>query len=407
MSEERPRRVLLVEGDPVLGTVLREQLQSLGHPCVLHAEPGPAMEQARREGFTVALVDERLGDMAGLGFLKELAEVQPSTVRVVVSSGREADDIREGIRHGLLFQCLPKPWGRDELFRVVHSACEWHASRAEIATLGNLNRSLVEQVHRPGPGPAELTSPTPPSGLDTAVDLAVRLLQSHHPNLGNASLRVVALCRTIAEIAGIPAAETVDFLRAAALHDVGLVSVDRAVVRRWLRDPSKCTEEELGLVRAHPVIAESILGQEPALAGVARICRHHHEAYDGSGYPDGLKGETIPRLARLLAPVVHFCHRSGSASQVLAEMEPAVGRAFDPAAFRALVQALPRTSLPRGEREVPLADLRAGMVLGCDILNASGHPLLPKGRELRESDIQRVAAIHRVTPLAPYILVAC
>lgn len=392
MSEAAQLRVLVVEPDPPSGHLLCEQLRALGLEGVLQAETGRALDLARRESFTLALVGERLGESSGLRFLEVLADVQPSMARAVVSGGRDPVAVREAVRSGLLLGCLDRPWTEEDLLRVVRAASDWQSSCTRPVSAD------------PCPGSRPVL---PEPGLDAAVNLSVRLLQAYHPNLGNASLRVAALSRSVAEVAGVPPHELTAFLQAAALHDVGLVSVDRGIVRRWLRDPSKCTEEELSMLRAHPVATEAILGTVPALAGAARLCRHHHESFDGSGYPDGLKGEMIPRLARLLSPVIHFCHRLGPARSVLADMEAWVGRTFDPSAFQVLVEALPRASLPRGEREVPLAELKAGMVLGGDILNASGHPLLPRGRELRESDIHRVSAIHRVTPLAPYVLVFC
>jgi hypothetical protein len=112
-------------------------------------------------------------------------------------------------------------------------------------------------------------------------------------------------------------------------------------------------------------------------------------------------------LSRILAPVVHFCHRNGSTTQILNELESLSDKQFDPTAVRLLAKALPMTQIPRGERELLLIELKAGMVLGRDLFNAGGHLLLPKGRELKDSDINRIIAINRVTPLTPFVLVYC
>jgi HD-GYP domain-containing protein (c-di-GMP phosphodiesterase class II) len=240
-----------------------------------------------------------------------------------------------------------------------------------------------------------------------SIEMSIQMLSVFHPNLGNASLRAVAICRTIGELMELPPTELPRLLWAAALHDIGMLSVDRSIVRRWLRDTAKCTDEELALIRHHPDISEAVLKNFPALASAADIVRHHHEAFDGSGYPDGLKGETIPHLARILAPVVHFCHRNGSTTQILNELESLSDKQFDPMAVRLLAKALPMTQIPRGERELLLIELKAGMVLGRDLFNAGGHLLLPKGRELKDSDINRIISINRVTPLTPFVLVYC
>jgi hypothetical protein len=105
--------------------------------------------------------------------------------------------------------------------------------------------------------------------------------------------------------------------------------------------------------------------------------------------------------------VIHFCHRNGSTTQILNELESLSDKQFDPMAVRLLAKALPMTQIPRGERELLLIELKSGMVLGRDLFNAGGHLLLPKGRELKDSDINRIISINRVTPLTPFVLVYC
>lgn len=105
--------------------------------------------------------------------------------------------------------------------------------------------------------------------------------------------------------------------------------------------------------------------------------------------------------------MVHFCQRNASVNQILNEIEGMSDKVFDPAAVQALAKAIPITQMPRGEREMLLIELKAGMTLGRDLFNAGGHLLLPKGRELKDSDINRIISINRVTPLEPFVLVFC
>jgi diguanylate cyclase (GGDEF)-like protein len=128
---------------------------------------------------------------------------------------------------------------------------------------------------------------------------------------------------------------------AAQLHDAGLMSVPDAVFRK----SGPLTEMEWEWVRRHPVVMADILDQVPALAAVAPVVRHHHERYDGSGYPAGLKGEAIPYLARVLAVadayaalIAHRPYRRARSPQEVCDMfEGMAGKAFDPAVVRVFV----------------------------------------------------------------------
>lgn len=419
MSEKPSSRIILVIEDPLIGSILRDQLQSLSHSVSLHTSPGDAIADVQSQSFALSIVDDQIAGTDSLKLLQELAKTRPGMSRMLLTSGRDMVGVMEARRTGVILRYLTKPWMKDEVAMAIDNALAHASQFAEIEALRArnlvLNQQLSDAVRGAGAPGTELAEPIAGevplqaggASVDMSIDMAVRMLGVFHPNLGNASIRAVAICRTIGEIMELPPAELPRLLWAAALHDIGMLNIDRGIVRRWLRDTAKCTDEELAMIRDHPGIAEAVLKAFPALAGAAEIVRHHHEAFDGSGYPDGLKGETIPQLSRILAPVVHFCHRNGSTTQILHELEALSDKQFDPTAVRLLAKALPMTQMPRGEREVLLIELKAGMVLGRDIFNAGGHLLLPKGRELKDSDINRIIGINRVTPLTPFVLVYC
>jgi putative nucleotidyltransferase with HDIG domain len=111
------------------------------------------------------------------------------------------------------------------------------------------------------------------------------------------SERVAALARRIALAAGVApgAADTV--AQAGLLHDLGKI----AIPERVLRKPGPLSEEEWAVMRRHPIVGAQIVAPLEFFADGAVIVRHHHERHDGSGYPDGLRGELIPLGARIVA----------------------------------------------------------------------------------------------------------
>ena len=128
------------------------------------------------------------------------------------------------------------------------------------------------------------------------------------------------------------------------LHDIGKIAVPDHILRK----PTPLTEEEWAIVRQHPVVGAQIMAPVAKLAGAARIVRHHHEWWNGKGYPDGLKGEDIPLGGRILAVVDAYSaitderayKPSRSHREAVDELVRCSGTQFDPTIVSAFVAAM-------------------------------------------------------------------
>ena len=131
--------------------------------------------------------------------------------------------------------------------------------------------------------------------VDTIASFVVAL-ESKDPYLKGHSARVSLNTGEIASVMALPPSDVVLFSRAGMLHDLGkLVIMDNILLK-----PRQLTEEEFELIRSHPVVGDKILKPLRFLSCEARAVRHHHERYDGKGYPDALTGEDIPLIARVV-----------------------------------------------------------------------------------------------------------
>jgi HD-GYP domain-containing protein (c-di-GMP phosphodiesterase class II) len=122
-------------------------------------------------------------------------------------------------------------------------------------------------------------------------------LEAKDPYTRGHSERVGAWGGRIAAALGLPAEEIDTITQAGLLHDIGKIGVPEAVLRK--RGPLE--ESEWALMRNHPIVGAQIVAPFEFFAGGALVIRHHHERWDGSGYPDGLTGTTIPLGARIVA----------------------------------------------------------------------------------------------------------
>ena len=195
--------------------------------------------------------------------------------------------------------------------------------------------------------------------------------------------------------------------QAAALHDIAIPGVDRPIIRRWIRDPEKCNRDEMKIIEQHPLLAIEMLIPYPMFREAGPIIQAHHEDWSGKGYPNRLKGETIPFEARLLRVALDFCSKHADPIQAMLDIEELSGDLYDTDAVRAVAKAVPLTEMPTGEREILLIELKEGMTLGRDINNANGFLLFPKGKTLTQAMCDKLFNIDRISPLDPYVLVYC
>jgi len=137
---------------------------------------------------------------------------------------------------------------------------------------------------------------SPPAAHLDVVDALATTLTERDRYTGEHSESVVDMSCAVAVSLGLDEREVGRIGQAALLHDIGKVAIPDHVLNK----PAKLDDDEWRLMREHPVIGERILRAIPGMTSIARIVRHEHESFDGSGYPDGLAGEQIPIGSRII-----------------------------------------------------------------------------------------------------------
>ena len=133
--------------------------------------------------------------------------------------------------------------------------------------------------------------------LEGTVKALARMLELHDPTSEGHSQRVAVASEFVAIQMSMTFSDISDIKMAAWLHDIGKVSIPQQLLRK---DPRELSVTEKALMNEHPFIAEKMLREINGLENACEIVRHQHEKYDGTGYPEGLKGEQIPRQARII-----------------------------------------------------------------------------------------------------------
>ena len=191
------------------------------------------------------------------------------------------------------------------------------------------------------PAPTEAPDETG-GGVAGVVEALVGALEAKDPGLGEHLLNTSRIAGGIAREMSLPEEQSEDLVVGALLHDVGKIGIPDHILHK----PGRLTEEEYETMRCHPSLGVEIVSPVGALAGALPAIKHHHERFDGNGYPEGLGGEDIPLVARVVAVADAFdvmCRDRPygygvSHEAALQEIEGNAGTQFDPKVVAALRQ---------------------------------------------------------------------
>ena len=212
------------------------------------------------------------------------------------------------------------------------------------------------------------------------VGMLAEAIRAKDPHLGGHSHEVSAYVGRVAERLGFDSKRREELIFASLLHDVGKIGISE----RILLKPGRLTEEEFTVIKLHPRIGCRLVQQVPALSTMGQYILHHHERFDGTGYPTGLRGEDIPLEARVIGVADAFSAMTSdrpyrgrmSLDEACAELERCAGGQFDPEVVRIFSEEV---------RKDPLSDeLENPALVALDdpelvAMRAGGSPLIGDG----------------------------
>jgi HD-GYP domain-containing protein (c-di-GMP phosphodiesterase class II) len=174
-----------------------------------------------------------------------------------------------------------------------------------------------------------------------ALEVLARVMDLSDPATSEHSRDIAKLVPRVGRMLGIRGAQCEELELAARFHDIGKVAVPEAVLRK----PGPLDSDEWELMACHVEWGSELLRHLPECESIAQIVRHHHERFDGSGYPDGLSGEQIPLASRIITVCDAYgamvsdrpYRRALSHEHALAELRDGAGEQFDPDAVAAVL----------------------------------------------------------------------
>jgi len=412
--------ILIVDDEEIVLVALRDTLTREGYHVVASPHAIHALSVLKDQQFSVVITDQQMPLISGLEFLTQVREIQPNATRILITAVLNLGTVIDAINKGEIYRFVVKPWLREELLATVKTAVhrfELISSNVRLqaetqamnARLTELNQQLESQLSAGAQQNARLQRllGEQEENLRQCVELCLHTMQIFYPALGNRARRVQAICQAMGKCAELSTEQQQILEISALIHDIGLVGIPRQLIKQWEQSPETLTEAERAIVHHHPVFAQELAGFVHRLQSVGTTIRAHHERFDGTGYPDGLKGAKIPWLARLLAVAVAFAESGLDTKDATEVVSQGSGSAFDPEAVRIFLRAAPKAVVPGKQREVPLSELTPGMVLAQGVYSENGVLLIPDGQRLTSTYIDKLLNYNRINPISQSLLVYC
>jgi response regulator RpfG family c-di-GMP phosphodiesterase len=425
MSNQTPKVLFVDDEENILKAVKR---LFLDEPIeVLTASSGEEALGLLKKGGDVAVIvsDQRMPSMSGAEFLEKSRDIMPNAVRIVLTGYADVKAAVDAINKGGAYRYVGKPWNDEELVSIIRDAVARFALAEE-------NRQLTETVNRQNEElkqwnnqletfvqqqTIEIQNKNIELGkfnerlrnnfqgilhsLAGLLELRDRESLSHSRNVGEAAVRAAKDLR-------LPAGEIERITIASLLHDIGKIGMADILLTKSFGD---MTADEKSEYKLHTVRGQAAIDAIEDLRPEGLLIRHHHEAYNGTGFPDGLKGDKIPLGSRIIA-VADLFDRTFTHTPVSQALDTAfrkindeAGKTLDPEICRILAGPLREkysvavAAAGSVEREIQIKDLAVGMTVTRDVLSGTGILLLSKGAKLDPKNIQALRRYEQVDPL--------
>ena len=187
--------------------------------------------------------------------------------------------------------------------------------------------------------------------------------------------------------------------------DLGLIGIPRELLRGFRLNPARLSEPERESIQTHPIYSQTLASYVDPSPLLAETIRAHHERFDGEGFPDGLRGLSIPWPARCLAIIVWFVESGLSKDKAINAIMAESGKAFDPEAVRLFLKTTDLVQLPRQVREIMMEELEPGMILANGLYSPHGLLLVGEGQTLSASTISKIRNHNLISAISQRLLV--
>jgi len=412
-------KVLLVDDEESILNSLRRLLRGQPFEVLLATSGAQALEIMAQQPIDLVMSDARMPNMDGATLLGHIHKRYPTTTRILLTGYADLPTIIKAINEGQIHRYISKPWNDEEILltlrqALAHQHSERERQRLELLTrqqndqLKSLNTTLEKHV---AARTAELQQTADMLDLAyeelkhsyvTGTEVFSLLANLRLPPAKQTNRQIIELVRVYCKLHGLDEGTSRDLAMAAALYNIGKLSWTDSMMTA----PSDLLHHnDRERYRSYPKQSESLLMTLDPMKDAARLILHHQERWDGSGFPDRLKGEAIPFGSRLLKLAVDFIElqrglileRQMNSDEALVYIRNYAGKLYDPEMVEDFIQvcAAYQSDVSLADPSVKVLTTRevaAGMILARNLNADNGMLLLNAGKVLNGPLVEKLIA---------------
>ncbi|MBM4277854.1 MAG: response regulator [Deltaproteobacteria bacterium] len=322
-------RILVVDDEEGICDILARRLTAEGYSCTTAHNGKEALHYFYKDTYSLIISDIKMPEMTGIELLQKVRAIAPKMKMIMVTAYPDIDLAVNAMRLGA-YDFIIKPANFDLIVMSVKKALENKRLEDEIDAYHNRMEELVEERT----AKLQQAYRTLKKAHLDSVKVLAEAIDAKDPYTRGHSDRVKRMSLAIAKQMGYSEERLENLEYGALLHDIGKIGIKDEVLQKQ----GPLNNEEYQYIQEHPLIGVKIIEGVEFFKDKIPMIRHHHEHYDGNGYPDGLEGEAIPLEARIISLPDAFDamtsarpHRNiMSLQDVLAELERFKGKQFDP-----------------------------------------------------------------------------
>jgi putative nucleotidyltransferase with HDIG domain len=427
IKSDTPVEILFVDDE-------KNVLQSLKRLCidgnysVILANSGEEALEILKNNPNIGLIvsDQRMPAMTGSEFLEKAKEMLPDTVRILLTGYADINAVADAINKGGAYRYITKPWNDEELLQIIGDAVRRYSLIKENKRLQEIIRKQNEELKKWNSQleffvqeqtieiqnknkELERLNEDLKRNFKNSILAFSSLIELRDKKTANHSKNVAELSVKIARAMNLSNKEIETITAAALLHDIGKIGIPDVAL---LLEIDEMDTEARNEYMQHPVRGQAAIDSVEDLRPAGVLIRHHHEWFNGFGFPEALSGDKIPLGAKIVA-VADFIDNTfrnlnteNAVEAVIKKLNNLLGTRFDSQLYPFIEtqmrgvyeKILLKNKAHMVEFELSVNDIKEGMILSRDVKSGTGLILLSKGTILNAKSIQSLKRYFQLDP---------
>lgn len=336
IGSKADKHTILLVDDEVNNLQLLKRTLRQDYNILTASNGKEALEIVEDKGKEISLIvsDQKMPEMQGTEFLKQVSGDYPDIVKILLTGHLDVDAIVDSINDCHLYQYIVKPFDPTELKMTIESGIQkFDMVNNKVVILKDLRELFYK-----------------------TIKLIAAALDAKDPYTHGHSMRVTLYSMILAKELNLDDTMLEEIETAGLLHDIGKIGIPQNILCK----PGRLNDEEYTIMKSHPAQAEKMLQGIKKLTVISNWLRTHHEKWDGSGYPQGLKGEEIPLSGRIISLADTYDAMTSTRSYrkalshetAIDEINRCAGTQFDPVLAELFIKVQDKIARAKNDPEV-------------------------------------------------------